>query len=112
MRTSISRIGVLVLWTEVSPVGRVGFRDSARRPIQLPVPRARPHLHFPLAKVLARIDSLVMENFQEGVEAARHKTPEEGANPVDPVVTRKVSVDHIRSERAGWINGAAGVVCP
>lgn len=61
------------------------------------------NLGFSVVEILAGVRGLVLEGFDELVEAAGEKRAEDRANPVDPVVEGKCMQDDTRTERASWI---------
>lgn len=61
------------------------------------------NLGFSVVEILAGVCGLVLEGFDELVEAAGEKRAEDRANPVDPVVEGKCMQDDTRTEGAGWI---------
>lgn len=60
--------------------------------------------------VLPRVGSLVLEDFDELVEASCYDGTEDWSEPVDPVVAFEVASDDGGTEGAGWVERSAGEV--
>ena len=54
--------------------------------------------------------AVVEEDLDEFVETCGDDGAEHGADPVDPVVVHESEIHNCRSERAGWVEAAAGEV--
>ena len=59
-----------------------------------------------LVEVLGRVRGLVLEDFDEAVEADCEKGAKERAKPVNPMVAWEVAEDDVDAERTGRVEGA------
>lgn len=70
----------------------------------------RQHLLLLAARILPRIDLLVVHELDPAVKRAGSEATYQRAQPVDPVVVREVAGHDGGAEAAGGIEGAAGEV--
>jgi hypothetical protein len=60
--------------------------------------------------ILARVDVLVIEKFDEVVEPGCHHSAHRRPKPIDPMVSSKARSRHARSERPSWVYRRSRVV--
>lgn len=65
--------------------------------------------HIFLVIILARVDRLPTHETKESIESRGKKGSEQRTDPIDPVVSRKRAVDHIRSEGASRVERSSGI---
>ena len=67
-------------------------------------------LLFLIGSVLSRDGIFVVHEFGKLVIAGSYQSPQQGADPVDPMMARPVAGDAVNTEGAGWVEGTASVV--
>ena len=67
------------------------------------VPRPWSHFCFPFVEVLTWVDGGVLEHLEEGEKAACQKASKQRTNPVNPVISREIAVDHVGAEGSGRV---------
>lgn len=52
-------------------------------------------VRFPFVIILPRVDFLPADEAEDVIEARREQRPKEWTNPIDPVISGEVAIDHI-----------------
>lgn len=69
-------------------------------------------LSFEVIEILARVCSLIIEEFDDSEERAGKEGSQSRSKPIDPVVPVELMKDNIGSEGSSWIERTTSIIDP